>query len=86
MTHACVSRETIRICETCRIERPLVLFPKLQKRGRSKRCQLCRDKGVVARRPKDVLKLRSASLKADRSRKKLRAARVETVGGERETV
>lgn len=78
MSDACSSRETLaRRCETCGIERPLLLFPKLQKRGRSKRCQLCRDTGAK-RKPKDMLKLRSNALRAGRARRKLQAVRLET--------
>ena len=73
-----------RSCASCGKDRPAVLFPKFKNGGYRKTCQLCVDTNKA--KPKDVVKLRATSLKADRSRKKLEAARLETVSGERETV
>lgn len=73
-----------RSCQSCGKQRPVVLFPKLPNGAYRKKCQLCVDSGK--RGPKDVVKLRSASMKAHRMRRKLQETRVETVSGEMETV
>lgn len=65
-----------RSCTSCGKERLQVLFPKLPNGAYGKKCQLCVDTGK--RRPKDVVKLRSASMKAHRVRRKLEEARLET--------
>lgn len=65
-----------RICVSCGKERLALLFPKRSNRAYGKKCQLCVDSGK--RGPKDVVKLRAASLKAHRMRRKLQATRMET--------
>lgn len=65
-----------RNCVACGKRRPAVLFPKYSNRSYGKRCQLCVD--TAKRGPKDVIKLRSASLKAHRMRRKLQESRLET--------
>lgn len=73
-----------RSCSSCGKARPAVVFPKLPNGAYGKRCQLCVD--TARGKPKDVIKLRSASMKAHRMRRKQEAARLETVGKEAETV
>lgn len=62
-------RPATRTCVACGVERPLVLFPRLQTRAISARCQLCRDTGRRAEPRRDLRALTEKARKAHRRKR-----------------